>query len=171
MIAGTDTTSSTFRSILLALHQHPECTQKIFSSSSASPGKVDVRYLQALIRETIRLYHAPASFFPRIIPVGGVTLPDGTKFPAGTEVTVQPWALHRSKKGAFGEDAEEFRPERWLVDDEEKEGETEKERVRRLEKDTFMWGYGSRTCLGRSIAELELLAGMTKVRRSLSLWR
>lgn len=46
----------------------------------------------------------------------------------------------------WGEDADEFVPERWLD-----------ERARASEKNNFSWGYGPRMCLGKPVAELELL--------------
>lgn len=42
--------------------------------------------------------------------------------PKGGLVSWNLWALHR-RKDYFGEDAEEFRPERWLDGEEEGEGE------------------------------------------------
>jgi cytochrome P450 len=48
-----------------------------------------------------------------VIPVGGG--PDGRDpifVPSGTLVGYQPYSMHR-RKDFFGEDAEEFRPERW----------------------------------------------------------
>lgn len=47
-------------------------------------------------------------------------------------------------KAVFGEDAENFRPERWLVED-------EKER-KRLEDGWIVFGRGSRACIGKEIA-------------------
>jgi cytochrome P450 len=48
-----------------------------------------------------------------VLPVGGG--PDG-KSPilvkAGTQVNYQVWVMHR-RKDLYGEDAEEFKPERW----------------------------------------------------------
>lgn len=159
MIAGTDTTASTLRFMFLIMHQQPVQTKKLFLPN----GKVDGRYLQAFLRETMRLYHPAASYFPRFAPPGGVRMSDNTFIPEGTIVTTQTWALHRNNNGAFAPDAEVFRPERWLVDDEEAEGETEADRVRRLEKETYTWGYGGRSCLGRGIAQMEMLVGLTKV--------
>ena len=54
-------------------------------------------------------------------------------------MTCNPWLVHRDKK-IFGEDAEDFRPERWL----ESEDQT-----RMLSKHIMTFGYGPRACLGK----------------------
>jgi cytochrome P450 len=50
-------------------------------------------------------------------------------------------------KNLYGEDAEAFRPERWLES---------KERSSKLAAAQFTFGVGSRVCLGKDIAILEL---------------
>lgn len=54
----------------------------------------------------------------RIVPVGGATLCD-VHIPAGTIVGVNAAVVHRDTE-IFGADANEFRPERWLDEDQEK---------------------------------------------------
>lgn len=55
---------------------------------------------------------------PRVAPAGGIRLDDegGPFFPGGTVLSVNPYVLHTSK-ALWGEDASEFRPERWLGPD------------------------------------------------------
>lgn len=67
--------------------------------------------------------------------------------PGGTIVGVSPSTVQRHKP-TFGDDANSFRPERWLVDDQEK--------VRVMERAMFSFGAGGHTCLGRNIAVMEL---------------
>lgn len=38
---------------------------------------------------------------------------DGFKIPGGTIVGINPWVIHRNTE-IYGEDADVFRPERWL---------------------------------------------------------
>lgn len=52
---------------------------------------------------------------PRIAPKGGIEI-GGVTFPEGTTVGINPWVFHRDKD-IWGQDADEFKPERWLVED------------------------------------------------------
>jgi hypothetical protein len=51
-------------------------------------------------------------------------------------------AVVQYDKGVFGEDAHEFKPERWL----ESEG-----RTRAMEKAVLTFGAGTRTCTGKNV--------------------
>lgn len=51
----------------------------------------------------------------RIAPKGGIDIGD-CYFPEGTTLSINPWAYHRDKD-IWGQDADEFKPERWLTDD------------------------------------------------------
>lgn len=53
----------------------------------------------------------------RVVPAEGTQIA-GTYIPPGTTVGMSTWCANRSKK-VFGEDALEFRPERWLEADED----------------------------------------------------
>lgn len=69
-------------------------------------------------------------------------------------VSCNPWVIHR-RKDVFGDDVEAFRPERWL-DDLEKTSESEKTRLREMNAAMLHFGAGSKTCLGKHIALLEI---------------
>ncbi|KFZ01158.1 hypothetical protein V500_00862 [Pseudogymnoascus sp. VKM F-4518 (FW-2643)] len=73
-------------------------------------------YLQACIKESLRMYPIVGTPFDRVVPKGGAIL-SGHFVPEGTVVGISGWATQRNK-GVFGEDAESFRPERWLDADE-----------------------------------------------------
>ncbi|KAH0836163.1 hypothetical protein AYO21_04830 [Fonsecaea monophora] len=103
-------------------------------------------YFQALIKECLRIHPALGQLIPRVVPEGGVEL-CGKFIPAGTVVGCNAWTVHRDKK-FYGEDADEFRPERWLDPD--------KERVRYMENLSFAFGGGPRVCIGKNIAMLEI---------------
>ena len=71
---------------------------------------------------------------------------DGHFIPEGTEITAYAYVTQRNKK-FYGEDAEEFNPDRWL--------ESEKRNFE-LEAAQFTFGVGSRVCLGKDVAIMEL---------------
>lgn len=48
----------------------------------------------------------------------------------------------------FGDDADDFKPERWLSED--------KEKLAFMERNWMPFGLGSRTCIGRHISFLEM---------------
>ena len=54
----------------------------------------------------------------RVVPAGGARLCD-FDIPTGTVVGMNAAVIHRNQD-IFGYDADQFRPERWLDDDEEK---------------------------------------------------
>jgi hypothetical protein len=83
---------------------------------------------------------------PRIVPEEGMLL-CGKFVPGGTSVGCSPYIVHRQKE-AYGEDAEDFRPERWIeADRAEKEGGDGGETRRRLERYYFTFGGSTTSCI------------------------
>jgi cytochrome P450 len=103
-------------------------------------------YLHATIREGMRLFPPLAHPLERLVPVGGVEI-CGKFLPQGTSVRCLQLALHLNPK-AFGEDAETFRPERWL--------EASPEVLRVMEASHLGFGRGRRVCLGQNLAVMEM---------------
>jgi cytochrome P450 len=75
-------------------------------------------YFQACLKEAMRINPAVGLNITRKVPPGGAEL-GCHKLPGDTEVAVNGWVLHRDTS-VFGEDAEVFRPERWIEGDKEK---------------------------------------------------
>ena len=103
-------------------------------------------YLDACIKETLRIHPSTGFMMERIVPAGGAFI-DGHYVPAGSIVSCSPWVIHRHKP-TYGEDIEVFRPERWL------ESTAEKREI--MEKLLCPFGFESRLCLGREIGLFEV---------------
>ncbi|KAL7776861.1 hypothetical protein CFE70_007281 [Pyrenophora teres f. teres 0-1] len=67
-------------------------------------------YYIACVKETMRLCPSAPTIFPRLVGAAGMHL-RGRYAPPGTEVTCNPWLVHRDEN-VYGPDACEFRPER-----------------------------------------------------------
>ena len=104
-------------------------------------------YTSAVYNEVLRL-HPPVPIEIKECTTA-TTFPDGTWLPKGAVVMWATWALGRSKK-IWGDDADDFRPERWLVSG-EGGGPTLKS-VSSYEYPVF--NAGPRLCVGKKMAEL-----------------
>ncbi|KAF5001839.1 hypothetical protein FDECE_10828 [Fusarium decemcellulare] len=164
MLAGADTTAITLRAIFDFLLQNPRTLKKLeqeilaadfdkteivaYNSARAQP------YLDAVIRESMRMHPGVGMLLERYVPDSGLTLPDGSFVPPGTGVGLSPYIIGRNK-GVWGQDADEFRPERWLQRDDE-DSEAYQQRLRRMNAADLTFGGGSRICIGRNLALLEV---------------
>ncbi|KAJ5937585.1 Benzoate 4-monooxygenase [Penicillium verhagenii] len=157
LIAGSDTTSNTACAILYWCLRTPGVIPKLQKVlDDAIPKDIDVPtfamvkdipYLQWVIWETMRIHSTSAMGLPREIPAGAapVTI-SGHVFGPGDVLSVPSYTIHRSKT-IWGDDAEEFVPERWNP-----------ERLTARQKAAFIpFSHGPRACVGRNIAEMELL--------------
>ena len=157
--AGSDTIASTLRAVFYYLLKKPETLAALMKElqEAQQSGKLSIPlptwpecqalpYLNAVIKEALRLNPALALPMERIVPVSGLNI--GFTFLApGTVVGINPWVLHRDTR-IFGSDAEEWQPRRWLDADVEK--------VKYMDQHILSFGAGKRTCLGRHVAMLEL---------------
>lgn len=84
------------------------CATKVVSFADAQ----QLPYVQACIKEALRIFHPVPMGLPRTVPAEGITIGDRT-FKEGTILSVNPWVLHRSRE-IWGPDAREFVPERWF---------------------------------------------------------
>ena len=99
-------------------------------------------YFMACVQETLRFAPPVSLALPRHAPAGGMLIND-TWIPETTELASNPFVIHRNRD-VFGLDADCFRPERWLEED--------ADRLKKMHKYFFAFGYGSRRCIGKHIA-------------------
>ncbi|KAJ5923157.1 Cytochrome p450 family protein [Penicillium verhagenii] len=156
VFAGSDTTAIALRGIFYNILAHPDVKKRFLnelwhrrkSGQLSDPIKLHETekwpYLQALIYEALRLHPASGLGFTRIVPEPGVEA-DGHFLPPGTIVAPNGWVIHRIKE-VFGDDVEEYRPERWL--DESMKGD--------MQRYFLAFGGGTRTCIGRNISWMEI---------------
>ncbi|OTB03602.1 hypothetical protein M426DRAFT_12320 [Hypoxylon sp. CI-4A] len=145
-VAGSDTTSTAIRSTLLYLFSTPCAYQclKDEIGSAVREGRVSQPITNAQAKTLPYLQTGLAS---KEVPPEGDTI-NGYFVPGGTGIGVNPFSLLRSK-AAFGDDADLFRPERYLEVD-------EKTRIEMQRHVEFTFGYGRWACAGKPIAMMEL---------------
>ncbi|GAA0162987.1 oxygenase [Lithospermum erythrorhizon] len=161
IIAGKDTTANTLSWFFYLLSKHPIMQERIleemrevmvgykwnqmmiiedFVESITEEVLEKMHYLHAALTETLRLYPA--------VPVDGRCaeaddiLPDGHKLRKGDGVYYMAYAMGRMPY-IWGDDAEEFKPERWL-----KDGIFQQESPFKF----IAFHAGPRTCLGKDFA-------------------
>ncbi|KAK5256845.1 hypothetical protein LTR16_002256, partial [Cryomyces antarcticus] len=153
LIAGSDTTSNTSCALLYHCLNNPYVVEKLHKElDQALPNKDqvpqfdqvrDLPYLDCVIKETMRIHSTSSLGLPRVVPAGpGIDL-CGHHFPQETVLSVPAYTIHHSKE-IWGNDADEFRPERW-------ENATEKQKAAFIP-----FSYGPRACVGRNVAEMEM---------------
>lgn len=114
------------RTTLYHLLSNPKTLQKLYEELRAAnvtlpyPQYSEVRdlpYLDACVLEGSRMHPPFALPFERVVPEGGIEL-FGYWLPPGTNIGGNPYVVNRDK-AMFGEDAEHWRPERWIEHGEE----------------------------------------------------
>ncbi|KAJ9133378.1 putative Benzoate 4-monooxygenase cytochrome P450 [Pleurostoma richardsiae] len=157
-LAGIDTTSDTamFTIWALSLPENRKYQAKLIEELDAIPitscnedGNPTVEvsdrlpYLDAIIKETLRLYAPLPASEPRSLPVD--TTIDGYLVPAGTVVSMSPYTLHRNPE-VFPEPLK-FKPERWLG---------EYGDLAEMRKWFWAFSSGGRMCIGLHLAMAEM---------------
>ncbi|TKX19161.1 cytochrome P450 monooxygenase-like protein 48 [Elsinoe australis] len=155
--AGADTTSIGIRACLFYICSHPAVYQKVRQevdqyyrdNNLAEPITYlqcqQLRYLGAAIKEATRLL--PSIVFQLLRHAPDNFIVDDKVIPPGTPVGISPLAQNRDR-AIWGNDADVFRPERWLEDE---------EKAKYLETANMTFGgSGPRMCIGKNIALVEL---------------
>ncbi|KAF8375501.1 hypothetical protein PRIPAC_81930 [Pristionchus pacificus] len=157
LLAGFDTTSNSLAYVTHFLANHSEVQQKLIDEIDSFVAdhesfEIEVlknlKYTDAVIKESLRHYPlgsiAHTRECTRTCEIGGF------RFEAGDMVQVDTWSMHMDKD-VWGEDAEEFRPERWL------------EPSDRPRTAFQSFGEGPRICLGMRLAYIEEKVALLKL--------
>ena len=150
LLAGIDTTSNTLMFLIwaLSLPENRVYQEKLISEVSKIDASLldqngiplvqatdSLPYLDALMKETLRLYVTLPASEPRSLPVDSVI--DGYHIPARVVVGMSPYCLHRNAQ-VFPEPSK-FNPERWFGPAEE---------IAEMRKWWWAFSSGGRMCIG-----------------------
>lgn len=148
LFAGTDSTGMNLATIIRGLVMHPEKYERLkheVDSNYALGAKAEdiqaLPYLTAIVKESLRISMANPTRLPHVVPTGGWMF-KGTFFPAKSIVGCSAYELHFNEK--IFPQPRKFVPERWLDPTEE------------MSRSWFAFGAGSRACIARNLATLEL---------------
>lgn len=149
-VAGHETVGIHLAYLTYHLAQHPSIQTRLRHELRSNSNTNSLRsldnfsLLEAVVLETHRLTPSISGPLPRVTPPQGCELA-GFFIPGGVRVSGQAYSLHKEER-VFGNDAGEWRPDRWLSAGEEKKREMRK----------WMWqfGGGGRGCLGQHFATL-----------------
>ncbi|KND88422.1 Pisatin demethylase [Tolypocladium ophioglossoides CBS 100239] len=174
IIAGSDTTASAICGTLLHVMTNPRVYAKLqrevddavrdSGAPRAREGLIattqvkQLPYLQAVVREGLRVWPPVASIFPRDVPPGGDTVVvDGEDvfLPGGVCVGYSAYAMHHSE-AVYGADAKAFRPERWFESDPGK-------LAAMVRTNDLIFGHAKSQCLGKSVAQVEIRKAVFEV--------
>ena len=116
MFEGHDTTSSALAFALYLLSQHADVQQKAYEEALAMEGdeKETMRYLEAVIKETLRIYPSVPFFSRKVsedLQIGNITVPKGAA------VSTLAYMIHRDEVNF--PNPEKFDPERFMGNSED----------------------------------------------------
>ena len=149
-MAGHETTAQALSWTFYLLSQHPDVERKLHDElvtvlAGRTPRYEDLaqlRYTRMVIEESMRLF-PPAHIISRQPVADDEVL--GHRIPAGSEVMILPWLLHR--KPALWENPDCFDPERFAP-----------ERAARRPRFAYIpFGAGPRICIGAAFAMAEAM--------------
>ncbi|KAI1300027.1 cytochrome P450 [Xylaria venustula] len=170
LAAGADTTSVGIKAVIGPLLRDPVRYRRLqselddaYKMSGIALGEPisynilkDLPFLQACVKEGTRIHPSILYQLPRHAPAGGMQL-EGFFIDPSCTISTSPLAQNRCK-ALFGDDADEWKPERWIPG----EINTE-EQIRFMDKNLATFGYGSRTCIGRNLATVEMTKFLAEI--------
>ncbi|KAF2197371.1 cytochrome P450 [Delitschia confertaspora ATCC 74209] len=169
LLAGRDTTACCLSWTFRLLARHQKVLDKLrgeimttvgIGEDAPEPTRNELKrmtYLNLVIKEVLRLYpsvpvNSRAALRTTVLPVGGG---ENGKSPVlvrrGEAVGYCVYAMHR-RKDIYGEDAEEFRPERW-----------EEESMKDIGWAYLPFNGGPRVCLGQDFAIAEAAYAIVRI--------
>ncbi|GMS94484.1 hypothetical protein PENTCL1PPCAC_16659, partial [Pristionchus entomophagus] len=164
LLAGYDTTSITLAKAVHFLAIYPEIQERlkdeidevISDEEYVLENVGNLRYAEAVIKETLRHYPLASGFTTRecteACEIGGY------RFEKDDTIFVDSFSVQMDKS-VWGEDAAEFRPERWL----------EEQSINRAAFLAF--GAGPRTCIGMKLAIVEAKVALVEIMRRFTIER
>ncbi|KAF2470248.1 cytochrome P450 [Lindgomyces ingoldianus] len=157
--AGSETTATVLGGTINYLANNPDKCKLLaqeIRSSFKSKIKItmvkvrDLKYLNAVINEALRLCPPVPWILPRLVPSAG-DIVCGTWLPGGTRVSIQAYSLHRNPSCFHA--ASSFIPERWLAENSENM-DSPFFNDRRDAVQTF--SVGPQACMGKGLAWAEM---------------
>ncbi|EXJ66931.1 uncharacterized protein A1O5_10126 [Cladophialophora psammophila CBS 110553] len=158
IIAGSDTTAVSLRACFYYLTKTPRAFEKLVAEidEAEKNGQLStyisyeeclkLPYLQAVMKEAMRLHPGVALPLERYVPPEGATI-CGVDLPGGTNVSITAPVVQMDR-AIYGSDVDAFRPERWL--------EASAEQLKLMDRSFLAFGAGARTCIGKNISILEM---------------
>lgn len=156
IFAGHETTALAMTYALHQIGSHPTVADRFYTELDAvlngQPSLTDLQeleYVDRVIDETLRLY-PPVHATPRVttdrVELGEYVLPEDA------QVLLSTWSVHRDSR--FYDQPLEFDPSRWSDTSPRERG-----------YEFFPFGGGSRICIGRHFARLEMKAVLATIGR------
>ncbi|CAN8283981.1 unnamed protein product [Cochlearia groenlandica] len=164
MLAGRDTTGSALTWFFWLLSKNPEATAKILqeieanlsprtNNDSYNPQELTkLVYLHGALFESLRLY--PPVPFQHKSPTKPDVLPSGHKVDKSSKIVFTLYSLGRMKS-VWGEDASQFKPERWISES-GKHSATGGKLIHVPSFKFLSFNAGPRTCLGKEVAMTQM---------------
>ncbi|KAI8056259.1 cytochrome P450 [Syncephalis plumigaleata] len=164
MVAGTDTTALTLTWTMYLLLKHPNYMEQLVAeveSTFPDPNtKIDhaattsMPFLEAVLRESMRLRPILPHGLPRVVPEEGVTL-GGHYLPGGTSIFSSFQTMHMNPD--VFPDPTAFIPERWLT--------SSPDQLTIMQRHWLTFSIGPRACIGRNLAWMELRLAIVELLR------
>jgi len=154
LLAGSDTYTTTLAAFFFYISRNPTVYSKLvreirntFSTASEiqrGPKLSSCQYLRACIDETLRISPPAGEPLWREVLEGGVTI-NGNFVPAGVDIGSSIYSIHHNE--LYFANSHHFDPERWL---------SSKESLEEARSACFPFSIGSRDCVGKAMAYMEM---------------